>query len=215
MHAYSTDAEERKNVPIIIGVASIALAFGMDQALALVGFKAPWWVDTPAVMGWYAVLHQLHENFLWRKEIFGFRPSSIPNLSGTWIGTAVSDFDDSVMHEVLVRITQTWSLIRIDFETERSRSSSLMAAVNLREGPAGALRYEYRNDPRPGAPETMEIHWGTARLLLSVDGKKVDGDYYSGRGRKNIGALKLGRVSDQLLDWEAARNASKSTSKST
>jgi predicted nucleotidyltransferase len=56
-----------------------------------------------------------------------------------------------------------------------------------------ALSYEYENQPRPGAVKTMEIHFGTARLVF-VNGRYLDGYYYSGRGRQEHGSIHLERV---------------------
>ncbi len=55
------------------------------------------------------------------------------------------------------------------------------------------LIYEYVSEPNPGAVETLHIHYGTARVTLNDD--NLEGEYYTGRGRLNIGTIRLHRKS--------------------
>jgi len=48
------------------------------------------------------------------------------------------------------------------------------------------------NEPNADAAETMQIHRGTARLVLTGN-DELQGDYYTGRGRKNTGGMRLHR----------------------
>jgi hypothetical protein len=60
------------------------------------------------------------------------------------------------------------------------------------ESPGGPLlTYQYQNNPRVGTSDSRHIHYGTARF--SIKGDLLDGEYYSGRGRQNIGAVSLQR----------------------
>jgi len=89
-------------------------------------------------------------------------------------------------------IRQNWSAINIMFETEHSRSHSLTAAI-ITESPLGTVvHYEYLNEPKPKARETMHAHKGTARLILK--GESLEGEYYTGRDRQNYGDLSLRRL---------------------
>jgi hypothetical protein len=54
------------------------------------------------------------------------------------------------------------------------------------------LIYDYLNEPNSDAVDTMHMHRGTARLVLT-ETDKLEGDYYTGRDRKNTGAMKLRR----------------------
>ena len=56
--------------------------------------------------------------------------------------------------------------------------------------------YTYRNTPKSDAEETMQMHIGTTSLLLSNNGNKLEGQYYSGRGRLNTGTISLTKVSN-------------------
>lgn len=52
------------------------------------------------------------------------------------------------------------------------------------------LIYDYLNEPNSDAVETMHMHRGTARLVLT-GADQLEGDYYTGRDRSNIGVIKL------------------------
>jgi len=84
-----------------------------------------------------------------------------------------------------------------------------MACFNVTPGASEGLVYEYANDPRPDATVTMHAHRGLAFLRLSVDGKQMQGDYYTGRDRANYGSMQLRRLSPKRLDFQVARNCFK------
>ena len=52
--------------------------------------------------------------------------------------------------------------------------------------------YDYLNEPNQDAVDTMHIHRGTGRLLLIDD--RLEGDYYTGRDRRNTGTIRLQRT---------------------
>ena len=56
------------------------------------------------------------------------------------------------------------------------------------------LTYEYLNVPLPNAKKTMHIHRGNVRFSLETDGKVLEGEYYSGRGRQTFGISRFERV---------------------
>jgi len=59
------------------------------------------------------------------------------------------------------------------------------------------LIYDYLNEPKSDAVETMQMHRGTARLVLA-GADELEGDYYTGRGRKNAGSIRLRRKTGVL-----------------
>ena len=79
-------------------------------------------------------------------------------------------------------------------ETRSSRSRSVAASLRADDPLTPELHYLYSNEPYPTAPDTMHAHRGTAALRLK--GAVLEGDYYTGRGRREIGALKLTRDSE-------------------
>ncbi len=66
------------------------------------------------------------------------------------------------------------------------------------------VSYEYVNEPKPLAPTLMQIHRGFADLTLSLDGRVLDGDYYTGRGRQTYGSLHLEK---ETIDSSKTANA--------
>ena len=59
-----------------------------------------------------------------------------------------------------------------------------------------ALTYEFLNEPKSHTAATMAIHRGTASLRLQRSDREdvLEGEYYTGRGRTNHGALRLVRT---------------------
>ena len=45
--------------------------------------------------------------------------------------------------------------------------------------------YEYMNQPKNHAPESMNIHYGMASIW--IDAKTLKGEFFNGRGRNNFG----------------------------
>jgi len=118
--------------------------------------------------------------------------TTVPDLQGSWAGTAqeTSTADRDAV-EVSVVIEQNWSSISIVLTGTDSRSVSTVAGFEMKDAGPTKLVYSYFNEPKPGAPETMEAHPGFARLQL--DENMVEGDYFTGRGRGTHGELKFTR----------------------
>lgn len=206
MHAYATDAEDRKSIPIWLTIVAVAAALLFDYTLKRIGLKAPWWLDTPAVMGFYGLLHLLFDKYAWRWPL---KLSAIPDLNGTWVGTIKSSYDGGLNTDkinVVLYIFQTWSKLSARLETDHSRSFSTMAALNTDASPEQGLKYEYLNEPMSTVAETMHSHRGTAHLRLSPCKTILEGDYYTGRDRRNVGSLSLRRVSRNCLNRDEALN---------
>jgi hypothetical protein len=71
-----------------------------------------------------------------------------------------------------------------------------MGAIMVGDEGSATLTYEYTNEPRALAIDTMHAHRGTAYLVLKKDGNKdhLEGDYYAGRDRQNVGQITLERT---------------------
>lgn len=207
MHAYASEAPDRRSAPICLGVVSVALAFLFAWLLDAADLAVPWWVDAPAVIGFYGGLYRLYDTTAWRWQLGPLRFSNIPDLAGVWQGEITSVHDDSVTHSAELRIRQTWSSMEVEFVGERSSSCSTMAALN---GPGSArpgLTYEYLSEPRGLAPETMSIHRGVALLRSNPDGS-LEGDYYTGRGRHTHGTMRFLRGGPRAVTQEVAAASS-------
>jgi hypothetical protein len=106
-------------------------------------------------------------------------------------------------------VHQTWSKIVCEFQTDSSVSYSRLASLNVTPGPSEGLVYEYTNDPRSDAAETMHAHRGFAFLRMTADRRRLEGDYYTGRDRANYGTMQLRRVSSRRISFQSASDCFK------
>ena len=74
-----------------------------------------------------------------------------------------------------------------------SRSWSITASV-LTKSPEGlVLTYLFDNDPEAGSVGTMQRFRGTT-VLVNAELGRLEGYYYTGRGRETHGSIKLRRT---------------------
>ena len=196
MHPYATDSNERKSIPVLIAVLSVIVALALGWLLEHINFTVPWWFDSPAIGGFYGIFYYIFDKRLWKYEIFRkMRIVKLPNLNGTWKGYVTSSFDKHTKkYDTTFTIRQDWSRISIVGEFEMSKSHSLTASVIVDDKDGITLSFEYMNEPNSLAIKTMETHRGFNSLSLKPNVKEMSGSYYSGRGRQNIGELKLEKV---------------------
>lgn len=195
MHPYATDSTERRRLPLYMVGVSILLAWLLNRMLGLAGLTVPWWVDAPSVAGFYGLIYATFDRRVWRLPLarsLGF--VRIPDLNGRWGGTVrPSGGEHANEHPATLEITQTWRDLCIRLRTANSTSRSSIAAVTIGGPESAVVTYEYANEPAADAVGGMHAHRGTARLVLSSDGRTLEGDYYTGRDRKSHGVLRLER----------------------
>jgi hypothetical protein len=199
MHAYSGDPKERADIIFRIALLSIFAAWGLHRGLELTQIAIPWWLDAPSTLMLFGLFYRVFDGWMWRTWFVKWlKLSRTPDLNGIWSGYVISSFDEhGPRHDASIRIYQSWTQMRITLEAPDSVSQSLAASL-LREDPeAIVLSYEYLNEPRAYAIETMHAHRGTARLnfrkIAATD--VLEGEYYTGRDRRNFGVLSFQRVS--------------------
>src|SRR5215216_2543191 len=129
MHAYATDAPDRRVAPIVIGAIAILMAWALSGILDITGISPPWWIDTPAVLGFYWPLWRIYDRWGWRWRLGPFAFSAIRDFSGTWSGMVTSSYEPATDVEATLTIVQRWLLILITLETQWSRSHSTMAQI--------------------------------------------------------------------------------------
>lgn len=200
MHSYSISTGEREQVgKWLIGLAALAAAlWGLFQ---LYIWQAPWWVDTPAIIGFYEFLKWLFVKKFWTKKMWLWK-SGIPNLTGTWHGSYDSTFGQS--GECVLIISQDWERMGIHAETDGSRSDAICSAI-VGESKGLRLEYSYENRPKALPPQTMNPHLGFARLHICELSCVLDGEYFTDGNRGTAGAIKLRRLSKQLLSFDMAK----------
>ena len=191
MHSYATDSHERKRVNGALAIAGVGLALLLNWVLQATAVDIPWWVDAPAVMGFYGILYTAFDRYLWKVRIVHkIGLVKVSDLSGTWEGDVCSSFDDhSTKIKAKLIIKQTWTKLSVHLRTNESESYSQIGAI-LTE-PNIEINYQYSNEPRSDSRTTMHAHRGTAWLALN--GSRLEGEYYTGRDRKNHGKLLFSR----------------------
>jgi len=189
MHTYSIDTNERKNILLVLAIVSIVFSWGFYRVLGYYQIALPWWVESPSVLFFYGILFEIFDRWLWRylKKVNIIKT---PNLIGEWSGNLKSSFDNhSSEIKATLKIFQTWTRIKILMITDQSSSHSESASIVVDTPEGKYLSYQYINDPKSTAVETMGIHRGTVRLVFDEKKNTLEGEYYSGRGRQNFGSL--------------------------
>ncbi len=189
MHSY--EIEGRGKVVIAIAAASILIVWLIHIVLDVIDFDPQWWLSAPSFAGLYSGLYWLFDRYVWKLGLFRkLNIVQLPNLNGKWVGEVKSSYSqDGSAHSVSVVILQRWSKMLVRLESEHSRSRSITASLRIADLPNPELSYQYVNEPKSDAPGTMEMHRGTANLELTGSG--LEGDYYTGRGRGEVGTIGL------------------------
>jgi hypothetical protein len=192
LHPYATDSDERKQIPLYLAGFAIVSAIALSWVLQKLHW--PGWLDAPATAGFYGLYYELFRHRLWKAAIFRkWGCVRVPVLAGRWKGHVVTSFDEAKgKHSVTATILQDWTHMQVRVASAYSKSKSIVGTILTSD--EIVVDYEYKNEPLPGAVETMHAHRGTASLVLSSDGQQLSGDYYSGRDRQNFGSLHLEKV---------------------
>lgn len=201
MHAYATNARDRKNMLGIIAIPAVLAAILLNSIIQVLKLPILLYIDTPAVAGCYGLFFWLFDRVLWSKKFGSISLSQIPFIKGTWVGLIHSSFHNTEV-QVVVYIDQTWSELSIKLETDTSISSTTMAAFNIDAGNESGLKYEYRSEGK--AYGTTPDHRGSGHIILSPDGKTLEGKYYTSEGSNNTGTIALKLLTKELIPREKA-----------
>lgn len=192
-HPYATNSDERKTIPFFLALLAVFTTFGLISFSHWIHWEPPSSVDAPGTMAIYGIYYWLFKKFCWKwRWLRTVGIVSTPILEGTWAGTVQTSYAEGApMHSVEAVIGQDWTDILIRMRTQNSHSRSTSASMTVSEDET-ILIYEYISEPNPGALGSLQIHFGTARTIIA-DENDMEGDYYTGRGRQNIGSLSLRR----------------------
>ena len=192
MHSY--DVHGRQWVYIAIALLSVPPVWLVAFTLEYMRTDPEWWITPPSFGAFYSVFYWLFDRHVWRfKLLHRLGLVKIPDLNGRWAGSVDSSYGESgAMYPVSLSITQTWSKIAIRLDSDHSRSYSQIGAIRNLDLITPELAYIYSNDPKIHAADSMEAHRGTAILELSEPA--LTGLYYTGRGRREVGEIKVTRV---------------------
>jgi len=193
MHSYSINTSERRNIYISTAIISTVIGYIIYLCLSKFKIEIPWFIEAPSAITIYGLLLLIFNKYAWKwkyiKYIFLIKT---PNLNGSWSGFIRTDWDNnSTETQAKLRIYQNWTQIKICLYTSNSSSHSKTASI-ITDDPEGyILSYQYFNQPKTETPGTMSMHFGTSELKIDKNIKDLEGDYYSGRGRRNMGYLKF------------------------
>lgn len=191
-HPYSTNSEERTRLTFGIAILAVFSSLGLAELFRSIEWTPPLWIDVTSVPVLFGMFYGLFKRMAWEwsllRRLVGV---STPVLSGKWKGTVQSNYDGNVgqAHEVDVTIGQDWTHISVRLVAQNSTSHSVSASMDVTEDDC-VLIYDYLNEPNMDAVETMHMHRGTARLVLTA-ADRLEGDYYTGRDRENTGVITL------------------------
>ena len=179
---------------VFLVTISVLLVWIVDVGLDAIAFEPQWWLSVPSFAGFYSVLYWIFEHYVWKLNLLRkIGLIKVPDLNGNWEGKIQSSYNQSGRAQcVSVTILQRWSKMIVKLETKLSRSYSTAAILRTDDLPNPELTYVYVNEPKAIAPNTMNMHRGTA--ILGLAGSVLEGDYYTGRGRGEVGTIKLNRV---------------------
>lgn len=198
MHQYSSPNSLSKYFFLALSALSVLCAWLLH--IVVQGFKLNtlWWIEFPSVLAFFGIFWRWFDRIGWQltwlRRLFQIR---IPILWGNWIVRAETEFENqTLLVEASAVIKQSWSRLSIVIEWENSKSSSVAASLHQLSLGEYELIYQYLNTPKPLAPQSMNIHRGTAWLALSADGSTLQGEYFSGRGRNRFGQITFTRKQD-------------------
>jgi len=197
-HTYSTDSTERRYAPFFIAAAAIGAALLVYRLLEKYHVNLPGWASPLDTMAFSGLFYTLFDRYVWKwLARHRIRITKIPDLSGTWkgyvrpAGTSGASAGLAIKTEITINFQQTWTDMLVVGRTQLSKSHSLSASVITND--ECSISYEYLNEPFADALYTMHAHRGTAMLSIDKTQTKLDGEYYSGRDRQNIGTIHLTR----------------------
>jgi hypothetical protein len=190
-HPYSHGRQRQASV--WIAALGVLFAFALGALTSALKWTPPWWLDTPAVFGFYGLLYWTYDAKLWGTKFFR-KLHGIPDLTGKYQVKIRSSHDQHVsVHDGIAIVTQSWSRIVVHLETAQSTSRSDGAWLAESPGLGFRLIYTYTNTPKSAAAPVLGAHGGTAVVTFKPDGNG-SGEYYSGRARTNHGELTFERT---------------------
>jgi hypothetical protein len=189
-HKYSSDTNERQLVHVYLAMISVLLSYVLYWITQNTKLVFPWWVDAPAIFGFYGIIYLIFKKRLWNLKIFRFLFSiATPDWNGTYTCNLKSSYDNFQSEkEIKVRIKQEWDMILIQLTSVDSKSNSLSGAFSVNDSITPQFTYEYLNKPFNDCVQTMNIHYGIASIWF--ESGQLYGEFFNGRGRNNFGVFK-------------------------
>lgn len=139
--------------------------------------------------------------WLWKLKLFYPWLVQIPNLSGKWKGTIISNWNEGNRDPIPMEITidQTFLNVQVRIKTAESRSFSIAASFDIdKDRGQQQLFYSYLNTPKASVRDRSEIHYGSALLVFEgFEVNEMEGEYWT--SRETTGEIHLKRVANANL----------------
>lgn len=198
MHNYSVDTKERIKILAYMGIASVFIRVLLNDIIKkYIPVIEP--VDTLFI---FSILYGFYNYFLWKFAKYVPFLDSTPNFNGVYEGGLFSshhEYKTEIPAQIIVK--QNWTKMLITLKTKTSKSCSKTGSIITKTKCDPTLLYFYQNDPNIDSDKSFEIHYGTCEHSWDKDKNSFDASYYSGRGRKTDGIIKLKKVKKSVLNF--------------
>lgn len=160
-------------------------------------------IEAPTTVLILFIFFLLFNHFLWRLPLVN-QLIGIPDINGRFVGELTSSHtindEQNGTYSVAIEIKQTPVNISVNLYTERSCSYSLIADLCINPNGNYELIYIYQNKTSAMALDAdMRDHHGTALLEISLDKKRISGNYFNNpRERGRYGKITIERVTDKI-----------------
>lgn len=217
-HAYGADSKNRLTtlgylalVALVLNFSGVACLTALFEIPHLRQFKPYTWPVSPITMtGAFGIVYFVYNRVLWKKL------SKTPNLSGTWIGVVLPNYQTTWPHMEVLTIDQSWSEISVQgdvfFKDAAEEPWSLEKRLGTYKSTAAGMTditAERANviisyihiGQRKGQPDFQgSMYLDYYRLEQKLDGKYYTNrmDYINGK-QGSLGPVLLHRVSTQVI----------------
>ena len=196
MHEYSLNSHNRLVAIYLIATISGFLAAYVTHYTQTLSHITDLPLAAPSGVLVFFLVFWTFDHFIWRWRLwFWLGLIQVPNIRGRWKGalhTSKDNFINSIPIELSV--TQTYTKIFIQLDSDTSFSQSHMAAIKMLDQTSYEIRWEYFAQPKTG-PESGFRHYGVTYMRLRGKGgnfkKKQSADYYTEFDRDTSGRITL------------------------
>ncbi|VVD71917.1 hypothetical protein PAQ31011_00655 [Pandoraea aquatica] len=197
MHEYILTYHDRKLTyyvaATISGVIGVIITFAIGK-LSVISGKI---IAGPSGLAVFTLILLGLDHALIKCSIFyRWGLVKIPNLNGVWSGKMSSSNNKNQTIDAKITIHQTYTKIRVRLETDKSRSMSRMASIEMEDPKCFKLRYEYSAEYSASASEIHRHHGVTELVLISDDhlfDQPCQAKYYTELRRDTHGQMEFVR----------------------
>ena len=150
---------------------------------------------TSAAISITAIIVTIFVSWAWKFRIFRGWLVPVPNLNGNWEGCIKYNYaGKETSRKIKVHIKQTFTSIIVKLETKESKSKNFCGSFNIDKNRGEKqLIYSYFNEPDVKYRDRSPLHYGTTKLDISPENKKMEGEYWTNRG--SGGSISLKKLS--------------------